>query len=65
MGDTRQLNGIGTCRGLEDNVRLTDPTKWAITSQRRDLGRERERERKDHQILIVVILLDQWAHKRT
>lgn len=58
--DTRQLNGTGTHRGLQDNVGLTDPTKWAITSQRRELGRK-----KNPQILPVVILLDQWTHKNT
>lgn len=46
VGDTRQLNGIGARRGLQDNVGLTDPTKWAITSQRRDLRRERERKKR-------------------
>lgn len=40
VGDTRQLNGTGARRGLQDNVGLTDPTKWAITSQQSDLGRE-------------------------
>lgn len=41
-GDTRELNGTGALRGLQDNVGLTDPTKWAITSQWRDLGSRKD-----------------------
>lgn len=41
-GDTRELNGTAALRGLQDNVGLTDPTKWAITSQRRDLGSRKD-----------------------
>lgn len=38
---------------------LTDPTKWAIMSQRRNLGSKRP------QNPTTVIPLDQWTHKHT
>lgn len=37
-GDTSKLHGIGALRGLRDNTGLTDPTKWPIMSQWRNLG---------------------------
>lgn len=37
-GDTSKLNGIGALWGLRDNTGLTDPTKWPIMSQWRNLG---------------------------
>lgn len=36
------LNGIGALRGLRDNAGLTDPTKWTIMSQWRNLGSKKD-----------------------
>lgn len=41
-GDTSMLNGIGALRGLRDNAGLTDPTKWTIMSQWRNLGSKKD-----------------------
>lgn len=58
-GDASKLNGIGALRGLRDNTGLTDPTKWPIMSQWRNLGSKKIPNPT------AVIPLDQWTHKHT
>lgn len=36
------LNGIGALRGLRDNTGLTNPTKWTIMSQWRNLESKKD-----------------------
>lgn len=57
--DTSKLNGTGALRGLRDNTGLTDPTKWPIMSQWRNLGRKKIPNPT------TVIPLEQWTHKHT
>lgn len=57
--DTSKLNGIGALRGLRDNTGLTDPTKWPIMSQWRNLGSKKIPNPT------TVIPLDQWTRKHT
>ncbi len=58
-GDTSKLNGTGAPSGLQDNTGLTDPTKWLIMSQWRNLGSKKIPNPTQ------VIPLDQWTQKHT
>lgn len=57
--DTSKLNGIRALWGLRDNTGLTDPTKWPIMSQWRNLGSKKIPNPT------TVVPLDQWTHKHT
>lgn len=55
LGVTSKLNGIRVLRGLRDNMRLTDPTKWSIMSLWRNFGSKKIPNPT------TVIPLDQWT----
>lgn len=57
VGGVSRLNGIRALSGLQDNAGLTDPTKWAIMPQWRNLGSKKIPNP------YPVIPLDQWTHK--
>lgn len=57
-GDPSKLNGTGALQGICNNTGLTDPTKWPIKSQRRNL------ESKKIPNPTTVIHLDRGTHKK-